>query len=222
MICGQGPAPRAATIAAYRERGLDLVPGTGPLAACVPGAFDAWMLLLRDFGTMTPREVLRYAIGYARDGFPALPADRRARSPRVEPASRASGPRRPSCGCRRPSPARGCATPLLAETYGRLVAAAEAAGHDREAQIDARAPRVARGLRGRRRSLDADHAGLLTGDDLAAYRATIEEPVSLGFRGWTVFKTGPWGQGPVLLQQLALLDGFELDAMSSGASTSTR
>src|SRR3954454_17610653 len=73
VVCGQGPAPRAATIAAYRERGLDLVPGTGPLAACVPGAFDAWMLLLRDFGTISPREALRYAIGYARDGFPVLP-----------------------------------------------------------------------------------------------------------------------------------------------------
>src|SRR3954470_13963567 len=73
VMSGQGPAPRAATIAAYRERGLDLVPGTGPLAACVPGAFDAWMLLLRDFGTMTPRQVLRYAIGYSLDGFPALP-----------------------------------------------------------------------------------------------------------------------------------------------------
>src|SRR3954470_8392568 len=72
VVCGQGPAPGAAPLAAYRERGLDLIPGTGPLAACVPGAFDAWMLLLRDFGTIGPGEALRYAIGYARDGFPAV------------------------------------------------------------------------------------------------------------------------------------------------------
>jgi len=73
VICGQGPAPAAASVAAYRDLGLDLVPGTGPLAACVPGAFDGWMLLLRDFGTWELGDVLRYAIGYARDGFPALP-----------------------------------------------------------------------------------------------------------------------------------------------------
>src|SRR4051794_38219884 len=45
VICGQGPAPAGASIAGFRERGHELVPGTGPLAACVPGAFDAWMTL---------------------------------------------------------------------------------------------------------------------------------------------------------------------------------
>src|SRR6476659_9547617 len=74
VICGQGPAPAAASVEAYRALGLDLVPGTGYPAACVPGAFDAWMLLLRDFGTFELGDVLQYAIGYARDGFPALPA----------------------------------------------------------------------------------------------------------------------------------------------------
>lgn len=68
VLCGQGPAPAGASAAHYRSLGLDLVPGTGPLAAAVPGAFDAWMLLLRDHGTKTLSEVLRYAIGYADDG----------------------------------------------------------------------------------------------------------------------------------------------------------
>ena len=74
VVCGQGPAPAAATIEHYRGLGLQLVPGTGQLAACVPGAFDAWMLLLRDHGTLELADVAAYAIGYARDGFPALPA----------------------------------------------------------------------------------------------------------------------------------------------------
>jgi gamma-glutamyltranspeptidase/glutathione hydrolase len=210
VICGQGPAPRAATIAAYRERGLELVPGTGPLAACVPGAFDAWMLLLRDFGTMTPREVLRYAIGYALDGFPALPKIV-ATIAAVEQLFR--GEWSASAKLWLPVPEAGgrMRNPLLAETYGRIVAAADAAGADRTAQIDAarhawREGFVAEGI-------VRHHDGLLAAEDLAAYRATVEEPVSLGFRGWTVFKTGPWGQGPVLLQQLALLDGFDLAAM---------
>ncbi len=69
MICGQGPAPQAATITHYRGLGLDLVPGTGLLAAVVPGAFDAWARMLRDYGTMPlSGEVLAPAIGYAENG----------------------------------------------------------------------------------------------------------------------------------------------------------
>jgi len=74
VICGQGPAPGAATAARFATLGLELVPGSGVLAACVPGAFDAWMLLAREFGTWKPRDLLGYAIGYAREGFPVEPA----------------------------------------------------------------------------------------------------------------------------------------------------
>ena len=73
VVCGQGVAPAAASIDCFRDRGLDLVPGTGLLAACVPGAFDAWMLLLRDFGTLGLRDVLEPAIDYAEGGFPVVP-----------------------------------------------------------------------------------------------------------------------------------------------------
>jgi gamma-glutamyltranspeptidase/glutathione hydrolase len=72
VICGQGPAPMAATIAHYRGLGLDLVPGTGLLAACVPGMFETWMLLLRDYGTMSLADVLTPAISYARNGHPLV------------------------------------------------------------------------------------------------------------------------------------------------------
>src|SRR5215813_11484954 len=72
VICGQGPAPAGATIAHYRREGLQLVPGTGLLAACVPGTFETWMLLLRDYGTLRLADVLSPAIGYARDGQPLL------------------------------------------------------------------------------------------------------------------------------------------------------
>src|SRR3546814_13038548 len=68
LICGQGTAPAAATIARYRELGLDMVPGSGPLAAAIPGAFDAWMKMLQDHGTMRPREVLEYVIATAEHG----------------------------------------------------------------------------------------------------------------------------------------------------------
>ena len=73
VIGGQGPAPAAASIAHFEELGLDLVPGTGLLAACVPGAFDAWMRLLGEFGTLRLSEVMRYAIDYAGHGYPLVP-----------------------------------------------------------------------------------------------------------------------------------------------------
>ena len=72
VICGQGPAPAKATIAHYKSEGLEMVPGTGLLAACVPGTFESWMLLLRDYGTMRLRDVLEPAIAYARDGYPLV------------------------------------------------------------------------------------------------------------------------------------------------------
>src|SRR6478672_6578933 len=72
VLCGQGVAPAGATVAHYQGLGLDLVPGTGPLAAAVPGAFDAWMLLLRDHGTGSLADVMKYAIGYAQDGHPPV------------------------------------------------------------------------------------------------------------------------------------------------------
>src|SRR3954471_1854976 len=73
VVCGQGPAPAAATIPRFRELGLDLMPGTGFLAACVPGAFDAWLLMLRDFGTLPLAEVMEPALGYAENGYPLGP-----------------------------------------------------------------------------------------------------------------------------------------------------
>lgn len=217
VLCGQGPAPAGASLAHYRALGLDLVPGSGPLAAAVPGAFDAWLLLLRDYGTRSLAEVLEYAIGYAEHGHPA-----------VEGLGRAVGTVRELFatewtdsaevylpGGVPPVPGRPFRNPALAATWRRLIAEA-AAGADREARIDAarrvwREGFVAEALlrAAGRPTLDTTgerHTGTLTGDDLAAHRAGYEEPVTYDWHGWTVCKAGPWSQGPVLLQQLALLD----------------
>jgi len=225
VIAGQGPAPAAATIEHFRELGLGLIPGTGLLPACVPGAFDAWMLLLRDFGTLGLDEVMAYAIHYAERGFPALPGivARIAEADlfRQEWPSSAEvwlpGGRVPEVGSL-------IRNPGLAETYRRILAEARAAGGDRTAQIDAARDAFQRGfvadaivdfLAGAEvmDSTGARHAGLLGGDDLAGFRATLEAPVSFDYHGHTICKTGPWGQGPVMLAQLALLAGSDLEAM---------
>jgi gamma-glutamyltranspeptidase / glutathione hydrolase len=227
VICGQGVSPAAATITLLRdELGLDLVPGTGLLAACVPGAFDAWMLLLRDFGTLRLRDALAYAIGYAGGGFPITARVAQA----IRGVSELFADQWLSSAevwldhGRTPTPGTVFRTPALAMTYGRIVAEAESATPDRDGQIDHARDAWLRGWvadavvgwTSSHEVLDASgerHAGLLTRDDLAGWSATIEEPVRGRCAGLEICKTGPWGQGPVLLQTLRLLEGFDLTAM---------
>ena len=224
VICGQGPSPRAATIEHFRSLGLGLVPGTGLLPACVPGAFGAWLELLGRWGTRPIAEVLGYAIGYASAGHPLVPraaaaiAEMQSYFTEHWPTSaevylRGGGPLRP--GARFTNPA-------LASTYRRVLEETKVAGGDRLGEIEAARRAfyegfVAEALSGymiRNEVMDTSgspHHGLLTTDDMAGYRARVEEPVTFDYHGLTVCKTGPWGQGPVFAQQLALLAGFDLD-----------
>ena len=229
VLDGQGPAPAAATPQAFAGLGLHLVPGTGLLAACVPAAFGTWMLLARR-GRLPLREVLKYAIGYARDGYP-MPASASAVIGAMAGTFREHWPSSAEIylGGGTPAPGSRFANPALAAVYTRILAEGEAAGSDREAQIEAArrafyegfvAETIAAYL-ARAEVMDGTgqpHRGLLAGADLAAWRASAEPPVTLQYAGLTVCKTGPWGQGPVFLQQLALLAGFDLAAMSPGSA----
>src|SRR5579884_2650609 len=137
MICGQGPAPAGATIAHYRSLGLDMVPGTGLLAACVPGMFDAWMILLRDYGTMRLADVLTPAIFYASEGHP-LVERANATIATVEKLFRQHWPTSAAVYLRdgKVPPAGTLFTnPTLAETYKRVLREAAGAG-SREQEIE--------------------------------------------------------------------------------------
>ncbi|WP_327294351.1 MULTISPECIES: gamma-glutamyltransferase [unclassified Streptomyces] len=219
VLCGQGPAPAGATVEHYRSLGLDLVPGTGPLAAAVPGAFDAWMLLLRDHGTKSLAEVLKYAIGYAEDGHaPVERVGQTVESVRelFETEWRSSAdvylP-----GGRSPAPGGLFRNPALAATWRRLIAEATAGAQDRAGQIDAaravwREGFIAEALvrqsqRPTKDTSGAHHSGTLTAADLAGWSASYEAPATYDWNGWTLCKAGGWSQGPVFLQQLALLPG---------------
>src|ERR1700722_7802529 len=139
VLCGQGPAPAAATPQAFADLGLDLIPGSGLLAACVPGAFGAWLTLLRDYGTLALRDVLDYAIGYAAGGYPLLPSISigiaavaelfRDHWPTSAEVYLPNGTA--------PEPGARFANPALARTYQRILAEAEAASTDRDEQIEA-------------------------------------------------------------------------------------
>jgi len=226
VICGQGPAPSGATIAHYRNEGLDMVPGTGLLAACVPGTFESWMLLLRDYGTLRLRDVLEPAIAYAADGYP-LVERASATIATVESLFRRHWPTSAAVYLPHhqvPQPGTLFSNPWLAATYARILREAESAGGDRERQIEAARRTWSEGFVAEAidrfcRTQDimdvsgAPHRGVLRGDDMARWQPGIEAPLCYDYGRYTVCKPGVWSQGPVMLQQLALLKGFALDGL---------
>ncbi len=226
VICGQGPAPSGATIAHYRSEGLDMVPGTGLLAACVPGTFESWLLLLRDYGTLRLRDVLEPAIAYASHGYP-LVERASATIAAVEQLFRKHWPTSAAVYLPNnevPKPGTLFSNNGLAETYARILKEAESAGADRVAQIE-RARNawshgfVAEAIDAFCRTQEimdvsgAPHRGVLRADDMARWQPTIEAPLTYDYGRYTVCKPGVWSQGPVMLQQLALLKGFEFDGL---------
>jgi gamma-glutamyltranspeptidase/glutathione hydrolase len=225
LICGQGPAPADATIAHYKSEGLDMVPGTGLLAACVPGMFDTWMRMLRDYGTMKLADVLTPAISYAQNGHP-LVERANATIKTVEKMFRNHWPTSAAIYLKDGKPAETgklFTNPALAATYTRVLKEAESAGGDRVAQIEKARKVWSQGFVAE--AIDkfcrtqavmdtsgSPHKGVLTGQDMAKWVAKLEAPLTYDYGRYTVCKP-PWSQGPVTLQQLALLKGFNLDGL---------
>lgn len=226
VICAQGPAPQAATIEAFKELGLDLIPGSGLLSTVVPGAFGGWMTLLRDHGRLSLREVLEPAIGYFENGHPMLPRV----SDTIGSLTDLFTNEWPTSGAvylpggNVPKGKELFSNKAAAETYKRILSEAEAAGGSREKQIEAAYDTwykgfVAEAMDAFCRTTEAidssgrRHKGLLTADDMARWKPTYETPASVNYHGWEVFKIGPWGQGPVFLQTLKILEGIDIAAM---------
>jgi len=228
VICGQGPAPAGATIAHYRDHlGLDIIPGTGLLAPCIPGTFETYMLVLRDYGTMRLRVVLEASIGYARNGHPIV--DRACQT--ISTVKNLFTEHWPTSaqvylpGGEIPPPGTLFRNPQHAETYQRILSEAEAGGGTREAEIE-RARRawsygfVAEAIDRFCRTQEVmdvsgrRHKGVLTGQDIASWLPTIEDPVALDYGNYTLLKPGPWTQAPAMLQTLAILRGFDIEKLS--------
>ena len=224
-LSGQGTAPAAASIDAFRRRGLDRIP-TGPgrdahLSFTVPGAVDAYLTLLETYGIKPLREVLAPAVHYAERGFPmyeymhrmlAIP-DTRAQFALYPPGGEAvfyPNGRAPRVGERFVQPA-------LAATLRRLVEA-DASG-DRLAGIAAARERFYRGdvsaLIG---AFSETWGGLLRASDLAGYRARIEPPLSTTFAGREILGQGAWTQGPILMQALGMLATRDLRALGHNSA----
>jgi len=226
-ISGQGVAPKRATVDWFRNEGINLIPGDGLLPATVPGAFDAWLMVLLEFGTMTLQDVLSPAIELAEEGFPMYAHLRNALLSNADKfrtewttSARAFLPygRVPEVG-------EVYRQPLWASTFKKVLQAEkEASCRGRDAGIEAArdvfykgeiAEAIAEFCQSQevRDATGRKHKGLLEYEDLAKYRGKVESPVMTSYRGYDVYKCGPWTQGPVFLQQLNLLEGFDLRQM---------
>ncbi|HEY1513846.1 MAG TPA: gamma-glutamyltransferase family protein [Gaiellaceae bacterium] len=206
VLCAQGVAPAAATIGEYRARGLERVPGTGLLAACVPGSFGGWLLLLEQYGTWALADVLEYAIGYAERGYPVIPGITMTVE-RTEPLL-AQWPASAELYLPAPRPRSIFRNTKLASTWRRVLA-------DSGGTVDgARRVYYEGFVADEIDQFSRANGGVLTGQDMARWRATLEPPATFDYRGLTVCKTAAWGQGPSALQQLALLAGYDVASLS--------
>ncbi|MFN3325661.1 MAG: gamma-glutamyltransferase family protein [Bryobacteraceae bacterium] len=222
-ISGVGTAPARATVEYYRSREpepwerpdrMPPIPTQGLRAAILPGVFDGLILALRQYGTMSFAQVAAPAIEYA-DAFPMPEEFARFIFNHREvlatwPTSRAfflptGAPPRHGEIFRQPH---------LARTLRELAAVERKARGRRDRKLQAIRDHFYRGpLAARFASHSQENGGLITFDDMKAFHATEERPLSVTFQGYEVYKTGFWTQGPVLLQALQLLEGFDLRSM---------
>ncbi len=226
-VSGMGWSPQAFSIDWCRENGIDLIPGDGYLPITVPAVVDTWALALARFGTMSYSQVLQPAISIAEDGFPVYEglhnslASGQAKYTDLYPTTGEvyyAGGRVPEVGdiLRNPDFAEMLRTMCRAEE--------SAAGKGRIAGIEAARDAFYKGPIAERivafirdtpveDATGAAHTGLLSYEDMAEWRAELDEPVTYNYRGLDVSKCPTWTQGPVFLQQLAILQGYDLPAL---------
>ncbi len=226
-LCGQGPAPRRATIDWFMNNGIDAIPGDGLLAATVPDSVSTWISALAHFGTMTLSKVLEPVIDLAKNGFPmygllqsAIQHNFQRFQDEWPTSAETYFPHR-----RMPCVGEPFIQADLANMFKKLIEAeyretrrgrreALQAAHDvfYKGEI---AEKLVNFIKENKfpDSMGNNHSGLLTKEDLFNYSTRVEEPVSTHYRGYDVFKCGPWCQGPVFLQQLNLLEGYDLASL---------
>ena len=226
-VSGMGWSPEALTVDWCRRDGIDLIPGDGFLPACVPAVVGTWAEVLMRFGTMSFAQVLQPAIELAADGFPvyrslheSLANSREKYTDLYPTTGEVFLP-----GGRVPDTGELLRNPDWAQTLKTICRAEDGAHHKgRIAGIEAGRDAFYRGEIAAKiidyiqshpvaDASGREHAGLLSHDDMAQWEVRLEEPVSYGYRGLDVHKCPTWTQGPVFLQQLAILEGYDLQQL---------
>jgi gamma-glutamyltranspeptidase / glutathione hydrolase len=200
-----------------RDREAGPIPSYGLLPALVPGMVDAGLLALREYGTKSFTEAAQSALETA-EGFPIDEMRSRSIGQGVRffslfpTSAKVFLP-----GGRIPQPGETFHQPDLARTLRSMVAAEQTAlgkGASREAAIDAVRDYFYRGEVARKIGrFSEENRGLLRYEDMASFRVEPEEPVKTSYQGYEIYKSGFWSQGPVMIQALNILKGFDLAAM---------
>ncbi len=231
-ISGMGCSPRTFTIEWCRENGIDLIPGDGYLPACVPATVDTWATAVARFGTMSFSQILQPATDLAENGFPVYQHmhDRVATDVRKFTELYPTTGEVYLPGGQVPDVGEVFRNPDFAQTLKTMVAAEKEAQHKgRIAGIQGARDAFYKGPIAERivdfitaeplpDASGFSHTGLLTYEDFVEWEATVESSVSLDYRGLEVHKCPAWTQGPVFLQQLSILEGFDLGKMGHNSS----
>ncbi len=226
-LSGQGWSPAAFTIEWCQANEVDLIPGDGYLPACVPATLDTWAMAVARWGTMSLSQVLAPAIELAENGFPmyaGLSAHLHNNAKKYTELYPSTGEiylpngRAPLAGEIWRNPDFGamlrtiCRAEVEAKHKSRVAGIEAGRNAFYEGEIAARIVDFIRTNPVRDASGQA-HTGLLSTADFAGWHAQAEATASVNYRGLDVHKCGPWTQGPVFLQQLTLLEGYDLRAM---------
>lgn len=221
-----GVAPTGATVEFFKKKGMKYPPAEGPLAAVTPGTPGGILVMLAEFGSLSLAEVLGPSIQMA-DGYPieaqtAAAIEGAKAKLKQWPYSRQV--MLPRLGEKQEAPETGevFRQPDLAATLRKLVEAEQQAlkqGKNRKEAIGAAYERFYKGDIAREIArATQEQGGLITTEDLANWKVHIEEPVKTTYHGIEVYKLTTWVQGPVLLQTLNILEGFDLKAMGYNSS----
>ena len=223
VISGVGTAPALATPEFFRNRKpepweekatMPPIPANGILAATVPGVFDGLMLALEKYGTMSFAQVVAPALDYTK-GFPTpeiLSSYIGTSKQYLELWPVSMKFFQPNGHV--PAPGEIFAEPSLTRTMQQLVAAEKKARGNRVAKLEAVRNYFYRGPIARQISdFNEKNGGLIRYDDMAKFHAEIDTPRTTMYRGYEVQKPGFWTQGPVMLEALNILEGYDLKAM---------
>lgn len=231
-VNGQGPAPKSANLDWFKARNYDAIPEDGFLAATVPSAFDAWVQLLEEYGSFSLTECMEPAIRIAIDGYPmqgsmVRSVTRLAERFRNEWPTSAEiylpGGEVPKVGQIIRNPAWARTFQAVAEEerrerrWGRTSGLEAARDYFYMGPIAEAIIEFTQSFKCRD-SYGQENYGLLSLEDFADYRAGIEEPITVNYKGFDVWKCNTWTQGAVLLQQLNLLEGFDLQRMGHNSA----
>ena len=191
VLSGQGAAPLdPKAIDWYMKNGI---PGSDVRSAAVPAALDAIVTLLKLYGTRSFEEAVQPTLAILDAGGPTSYID-------------TSDGRRIETGRNWQAE--------LAVTFRKLIEAEHKAGGSRSDRLQAVADRFYRGdIADALERWYIAQGGFLRKADLAAHTTRVEDPVHAAYRGYTVYKCGPWTQGPYLLETLRLLEGFDIKGM---------